>query len=351
MTELSGPITSLPKVDIHRHLEGSLRLSSLAEIAHLENLPLPTDLEALRSQVQLVDDERATTEDFLAKFKVIRSFFRSREIIQRFVDEVIEDAALDYVRALELRFTPAALAQVGQFKFEQVIDWVLSAAQSAGESYGVEVASVLSVNRHEPVKIAEEVTDIAIDFRDRGVKGIDLAGDEAGFTAQPFKPALLRAGEAGLGITVHAGEWGGAENVREAIEILRADRIGHGIRVLDDMEIAQAAAKRGIVFEVSPTSNWKTGAVTEKDKHPITEMIQAGLAVALTTDDPSIFDVSLSSEFALVQEHFDFSLDSIKAFNLTALQAMFISPRAKKRLEKEFVQNYWGTEEPVAADR
>jgi adenosine deaminase len=351
LTEVSEPITSLLKVDIHRHLEGSLRLSSLVEIARLEKLPLPTDPEALRSHVQLVGDIRATTADFLTKFRVIRSFFRSREIIQRFVDEVVEDAALDRVRALELRFTPAALVQAGGFKFEQVIDWVLSAARSAGEKYGVEVACVLSVNRHEPVEIAEEVTDIAIDYGDRGVSGMDLAGDESDFPALPFKPALLRAGEAGLGITVHAGEWAGAENVREAIEILGADRIGHGIHVLDDMETAQSAAKRGIVFEVSPTSNWKTGAITEKESHPITEMIQTGLAVALTTDDPSIFDVTLSSEFTLMQDHFDFSIDSIKAFNLTALQAMFISSRVKKRLEREFIQNYWGTEEPVAADR
>jgi adenosine deaminase len=340
----SYSIESLPKVDIHRHLEGSLRLSTLAEIARLENLPLPTDAEALRAYVQIGDVENPQSADFLAKFKTLRTFYRSRQIIQRFVHEAIEDASLDHVRALELRFTPAALAQAGDFGLEQVTDWVLSGAQSAGEEFDVEVALVLSVNRHEAVDIAAQVVNIAIERSEVGVTGMDLAGDEAGFPAAPFEATLLRAKEAGLGITIHAGEWAGAENVREAIEQLQTDRIGHGIRVLDDKEIAQLAAKYAVVFEVSLTSNWKTGAVPDLQSHPITEMIQAGLAIAVTTDDPSIFETNLSSEFVLARKHFDFSLDSIKAFNLTALQAMFISPRRKKQLEKELVQAYWGME-------
>jgi adenosine deaminase len=344
----SRSIHLLPKVDIHRHLEGSLRLSTLAEIARLEKLPLPYDPEELRPHIQIGDVDNPKSVEFLAKFKTLRTFYRSRELIQRFVYEAVEDASLDHVRALELRFTPVAISQAGGFNLEQVTDWVLSTSKSAGEEFGVEVACVLSVNRHEAVDLAEQVADIAIERSDDGVTGMDLAGDEARFPAEPFEGALLRAKEAGLGITVHAGEWAGAENVGMAIERLQADRIGHGIRVLEDGEISHVAVKHEVVFEVSLTSNWKTGAVDDLQSHPITEMIQAGLAIALTTDDPSIFETTLSSEFVLAGKYFDFSIDSIKAFNLTALQAMFISARKKKLLEKELVQAYWGSEVPDA---
>ncbi|MGD2058822.1 MAG: hypothetical protein PVI04_08825, partial [Anaerolineales bacterium] len=181
----------------------------MAEIARVEKLPLPHEPEALRSLVQITGDESVTVAEFLGKFKSIRQFFRSREIIQRFVEEAVEDAALDSVRALELRFTPAALAQAGGFRLDEVTDWVLSAARSAGTSYGVEVACVLSVNRHEPVKIAEAVTEIAIDRVKNGVTAMDLAGDEAGFPSAPFEGLILKAKGAGIGITVHAGEWSG----------------------------------------------------------------------------------------------------------------------------------------------
>jgi adenosine deaminase len=344
-------IKTLPKVDIHRHLEGSLRLSSLAEIARSQRLSLPTDAASLRPYVQVPDGTSVSTAGFLEIFKTIRKFFHSRDVIQRFVDEIVEDAAQDHVYALELRFTPAALAQAGAADLEEVTEWVLSAAQKAGGRYGVQVACILSVNRHEPVEIAESVTNIAVERSSDGVTGLDLAGDEVHFPAKPFKSSLLRAKDAGLGITIHAGEWAGAENVREAIEVLHADRIGHGIRVLDDEDITALAARSGTVFEVSLTSNWKTGAVSDLGSHPITGMIQAGLAVALTTDDPSVFDTTLSDEFEVAQEQFGFSMDSIKAFNLTALQAMFLSERDKKRIEKELVQAYWGTEGEIAPDR
>ena len=344
-------VQSLPKVDIHRHLEGSLRLASLAEIVEAERLSLPGDPERLRPYVQIAGDQRVSAGEFLAKFKTIRRFFRSKGIIQRFTQEAIEDASLDNVRALELRFTPFALAQEGGFELEEVIDWVIAAARLAGESHNVEAACVVSVNRHEPVEIAERVIDIALDRSDDGVTGIDLAGDEARFDASPFESAFTRAKEGGLGVTVHAGEWAGVENVRHALERLNADRIGHGIRILEDQEIVQEAARRGIVFEVSPSSNWKTGAIEQLASHPIAEMIQAGLALAITTDDPSIFELTLSSEFVLAMQEFDFSIDSVKAFNLTALRAMFLPRRAKKRLEKELVQSYWGTEASIAADR
>ncbi|MDF1499582.1 MAG: adenosine deaminase [Anaerolineales bacterium] len=351
MTQPQPSIKALPKVDIHRHLEGSLRLATLLEIVRSENLSLPGEIESLRSRVEVVGDAPVTTDEFLAKFKTIRMFFRSREIIERLVYEVIEDASEDNLRLLELRFTPAALAQAGDFELEEVTDWVLLAAEKAGTKFGVKVACVMSVNRHEPVSVAETVASLAIERIASGVSGLDLAGDEADSPAEPFKPALRRAKKAGLGITIHAGEWAGAQNVRTAIEELQADRIGHGIRVFDDKEVTALAARSGTVFEVSLTSNWKTGAVSDLAVHPVREMIQAGLAVTLTTDDPSIFTTTLSEEFEIAKSHFDFSMDSVKAFNLIALQSAFLEDREKKHIEKELVLRYWGTEGGIAPDR
>lgn len=344
-------IKSLPKVDIHRHLEGSLRLSTLVEIARLEDLAMPAEAESLRPRVQIEGESPVDVPAFLDKFKAIRQFFRSREIIQRLVDEVVEDAADDNVQVLELRFTPTALAQAGGFKLEDVTDWVLAAVQSAGTKHSVQVASILSINRHEPIELAEKVTKLAIEAMPSGVTGLDLAGDEANFPAAPFKTLLQQAKSAGLGLTVHAGEWAGAENVREAIETLGVDRIGHGIRVLEDKDITAIAARSGTIFEVSLTSNLKTGVISNQESHPLPEMVQAGLSVALTTDDPSIFDSQLSDEYEIAQKHYGFNDDSLKAFNLTALQAMFLPGREKRRLEKKLVQAYWGMEIDLAPGR
>jgi adenosine deaminase len=337
-------IQALPKIDLHRHLEGSLRLPTMLEIISEFGLDLPSSVGELRPLVQMVKTDERNPQTFLAKFNVIRQFFQSPKIIQRLVDEAIEDAASDGVHVLELRFTPAASCQSSGLTLEETVDTVVAASQEAAKRNQIMLGMILSVNRHETVKLAEEVIRIAVDRMEAGIRGVDLAGDEEGFAVDPFMPVFKEAKQAGLKLTIHAGEWGGPEHVAQAIEAMAADRIGHGIRALEDPAVVQMARTSGVGFEISPTSNMLTGVTNEMATYPLAAMIDAGLRVAITTDDPSIFDTTLGKEHALAVEHWGLSIETIKGLTLQALQLSFFHDKERRTLETKVVESLWGSE-------
>jgi adenosine deaminase len=315
---------ALPKVDLHRHLEGSLRVDTLMEIAHEHSLTLPMSAMRMDRMVQVQKGEPLTFENFLAKFSVLRLFYRSPEVITRVTYEAIEDAAKDNVRYLELRFTPVALSRAERFPLSEVVDWVCEAAREAAKKLGITVRLIASVNRHESPELAEQVAWIAAERLADGIVGLDLAGNEAQFPADPFIGIFNEAREAGLKITIHAGEWAGAENVRNAIEQFNAERIGHGVRAMEDDYVVALARERGTVFEVCVTSNYQTGVVPELRQHPFKRMLDAGLNATLDSDDPSISQITLTSEYKLVNRELGLSLPTLKERILAAAQAAFL---------------------------
>ncbi len=331
--------TRLPKVELHRHLEGALRLQTMLDAARQHGLDVPDDIKALRQRVQVQDDDPLTFQNFLSKFSTLRLFYRSPEIIDRITREAVEDAANENIRYLELRFTPVALSRAERFPLHDVMDWVCDSALAAGKQLGVEVRLIASVNRHEAPALAEQVAWLAADYRDRGIVGLDLAGNEAEFSAQPFAAIFREARQAGLHITVHAGEWGGAENIREAIEDLGAERIGHGVRILEDPSVVALARERGIVFEVCQTSNYQSGVVASPGSHPLRQMFAAGLQVTINTDDPAISGITLADEFCLAARQQGLTQDALKKILFAAVEAAFLPAaarsRLRRRLEKE----------------
>jgi len=326
-------IESRPKVELHRHLEGALRLSTLLELGRANGLNVPRDELSLRAQVQVLPHDPLTWANFLAKFDTLRLFFRSPEIIGRLVREAIEDLAADHIVYAELRFTPAALAAARGFALEQVMDWVLAAGQEAMQATGVRVGWVASVNRHEPVQLAERVGRAAADRREQGVVGMDLAGNEVDFASEPFAGVFREAAQAGLGITLHAGEWADGGSVFQAMEEMGAQRIAHGVHAVDDPRALDLARERRIAFEVCLTSNVASGAVRSYADHPLPRLIQAGIPVTLNSDDPSICGIRLSDEHRAALEHFGLSHDSLRGMTLTAAQAAFLPERERRQLE------------------
>jgi len=322
---------SMPKVELHRHLEGSLRLSTLQEIARQQHMPLPAD-QQLAGLVQMQTGEPLTFQNFLAKFQTLRLFYQTPEIIQRLTREAVEDAALDQVRYMELRFTPVALSRQRGFRLREVMEWVCTAVQRASREFNLPVQLLVSMNRHEPLELAEQVIGLAVDFRESGVVGIDLAGNEAEFNAGPFLSLFREARREGLALSVHAGEWGGAENVRQAIEDFGADRIGHGVRVLEDEAVTRLAAERGTAFEVCITSNVQSGAVTSLQQHPLLQMLRAGLNVTINSDDPGISDIRLSDEYRLACEELGLTRQQLQERVLAAAGAAILPPAEKQAL-------------------
>lgn len=336
-TDLQRQLAALPKVDLHRHLEGSLRLETMLELVKSEGVDLPQEEAALRTLVQVQPHDPHTPANFLAKFGYVRKFFTSPEVIRRVTKEAIVDAAAEKVRYLELHFTPVALAEVGGFPLTKVVDWVIEAASAAKLEHDLQLGLIASVNRQEAVELAEKVAQIATDQMDRGIVGLSLAGDEESYPAEPFEPVFAAAQEAGLGITIHAGEWYGAEKVRYALEKLGASRIGHGVRVIEDPEVVALARDRRAVFEVCLTSNVQSGVVPSISEHPLPQMAQAGLQVTLNTDDPGISNICLETEYALAIEELGFSMVSLTGFILTAVQASFLPQREKTALEYDLI--------------
>jgi adenosine deaminase len=278
----------------------------------------------LRTLVQVGQEEPYTFQNFLSKFETLRLFYRSPDIIGRITREAIADAARDNVRYMELRFTPVALSKAQDFSLAEVMDWVIEGARQAHEEFNITTRLIASFNRHEPVELAEKVTQLAVDRLDKGLVGLDLAGNEAEYPGLPFEGLFKEARKAGLKITIHAGEWGGAGNVAEAIVNLRACRIGHGVRVMEDQMTLDLARERGVAFEVCVTSNYQSGVVPALSVHPLPRMLQVGLNVTINTDDPRVSQITLSDEYRTVCEDLGLPIHTLRERVIAAAEAAFL---------------------------
>lgn len=330
-------IKALPKIELHRHLEGSVRLQTLVDIAREHAFEMPEyDTELLRPFVQMMPDERRDATHFLGKFATLRQFYRSPQVIQRIAREVVEDAAADNIRYLELRFTPRALSSIIRVEPAQVIGWVCEAANQQAMQHDIQVRYIVSVNRHESVEFAQQVLRSALDFRSQGVVAVDLAGQEVGYPCGPFAESFRHARENGLAVTIHAGEWQGADSVRDAIETLGARRIGHGIRSLEDTALVHEMIRRGIVLEVCPSSNVDSGVVERLDRHPLPHLASLGILTTINTDDPLISNITLTDELTRAMMHMGFSLEDLKACLIRAAEAAFLPLHDLRLLVEEF---------------
>lgn len=315
---------ALPKVELHRHLEGSLRLTTMLDIARQHDILVPDDVIGLSNLVQMQEQEGFSFRTFLSKFNTLRLFYRSPQAIHRITREAIEDAAKDNVRYLELRFTPAALSRAERFPLNDVMQWVINSAQAAAQEFGILVRLIASVNRHESPELAEQVAWLAAEHKDEGIVGLDLAGNEAEYPSEPFYGVFKEARQAGLHIVVHAGEWGPAVNVQQAIVELGAERIAHGVRVLEDQAITAMTRERGTPFEVCVTSNYQSGVVPGTQDHPLPRMLAAGLDATVNTDDPSVSRITLSHEYHVVCDELAVPLTVLKQRILAAAGAAFL---------------------------
>ena len=329
---------SLPKVELHRHLEGSLRLTTMLDIADRHGVTVPVSMFNLSGLVQVQDQDPMTFTNFLEKFKTLRLFYKSPDVIHRVTQEAIEDAARDNIRYMELRFTPVALSRAEGFPLHDVMDWVASSASESARKNNIKVGLIASVNRHESPELAEQVAWLAAEHIKDGLVGLDLAGNEAEFKAEPFKDIFKEAKQSGLHVTIHAGEWGPAANVREAIEVMGAERIGHGVRVLEDEKVVALAKERGTTFEVCVTSNYQSGVVKSLPEHPLPRMIEAGLNVTVNTDDPSVSRITLSHEYQHIGENMNVSFEVLRDSVFKAAQASFLRDAEKKDLVESLRQ-------------
>lgn len=326
----------MPKVELHRHWEASMRLETLLDIALEYGIEMPEyEVETLRPFVQVMPDEPYSMQHFLGKFAMLRQFYRSIEVIERITREIVIDAAEDNVRYMELRFTPKALCNISQCSVQQVVEMVCQTAQKTAKEFNITVKLIASMNRHESVKFGERVLRAAIDYKKDGIVGLDLAGNEQ-MSALPFREIFREAKEDGLGITIHAGEWDGANSVWDAVGNMNADRIGHGVRVLEDPSIMNILIEREVVLEVCPSSNVLSGIVPSLEDHALPDLIQRKLQVTINTDDPVICDINLTDEIYHAVKYMNLTLDDVKQSTICAARASFLPSQERDVLVAQF---------------
>lgn len=305
-------------VDLHRHLEGSIRPGTLLEIAREFHVPVPGD--DLSKYVQMCDHDPASFLNFLGKFVPLRQFWVHREAIERVAQEAVQDAVKDGVTYLELRFSPVHFARRMGFDVARVADWIITAARRAAD--GIRVEFVATLNRSFDLSVNEPAFDVAL--KSGWFVGVDLAGDELMCDGEQFIPWLRRAKEKGLGVTIHAGEvQGKGGNVRVAIERFGADRIGHGTHALEDPQAVRLALERRVTFEVCLTSSRHTGSWADTATHPAKELFRRGVRVTLNTDDPSISRITLSGEHRKAVELGLFTRDQLARMQAIAMESAF----------------------------
>lgn len=320
-------LRALPKIDLHRHLEGSIRFETFEELARETGLRLPR--RELRRRT-CMRGEKPGFPRFLSKFELYRGLYPSRGWIERVAFEAAEDAKRDGIVYLELRFSPAHFARRMRARGEDVAEWVARGARRAG----IDVRFIATFGRH--FSRAENGPTFRAVSGTSVFSGLDLAGDESRGAA-PFAAFFRRSR---LPLTLHAGEAGGARNVREAMRRFGAMRIGHGVRVLEDERVVDEARRRGVAFEVCLTSELQTGAAKSRWTHPAIRMRDAGLRVTLNTDDPAICGISLSDEFRLARS-LGFSRSDLSSCLRAAADAAFAGRSTRERLRRR-IARAWG---------
>jgi len=338
--EIIDKIHKLPKVELHRHLEGCISAELLLEISRDFNVKLPSqDINELRSLIQ-VQGQTSSLKEFLAKFYWVGMAFPTLEAVERVSYCVCRDCARDNIKALELRFSPVFMSMETPHSWEDLLHSVLKGARQAEKEYDIDVGFIIGISRSNGIKPALRVVDIACNYSGLGVVGIDLFGDEAAFPPELFSTAFKVAQENDLNITVHAGEGGGETNIKIAIEELGAQRIGHGIRINNDEDMMSWVRDQGIPLEICLTSNVQTQTVPDLKSHPVRKFYDYGIRISLNTDDPAICNTTFSKELLLAMDNFNFTLDEIKGLMLGALEQSFLEDYRKKQTRTKLEHEY-----------
>jgi len=315
-------ITRLPKAELHTHLDSSLRPETMIELARDVGFELPTrEPDALRRFMRV--DDAANLEDYLKRFEYTIPLLQSAEAIERVSYEMVEDAARDGIRYLEVRYCPWLSRRKG-LSMERALEAELAGLAGGERDFGV-VARVINCSlRHYDPAVSLEVARLSVAYRDRGVVAFDLAGGESGRPPGAHRAAFDAAAEGHLGITVHAGEAAGAESIADAVNHCHADRIGHGTRLYEDPALLNYVRDRRILLEINITSNVQTHAVPDASAHPVRRYFDEGLAVTLCTDGWLMCGVTLSDEYWLAHTVLGFTREEIDQMILTGFEGSFL---------------------------
>jgi len=327
----------LPKTDLHVHLDGSLRPSTILELAEQQKVKLPADtLEGLLPHVQVGDDCKSLVE-YLKAFDVTLSVMQTYDSLVRTAFELAEDAALENVKYLEVRFGPMLHQQKG-LSLTAIVQAVLEGLAEARHKYGIRTGVIICGIRHISPEMSMRMADLTVAFKNKGVVGFDLAGAEENFPAKKHREAFDRVRMNNINTTLHAGEAFGPESIHQALHHCGTHRIGHGVRLIEDGDLLNYVNDHRIPLELCPSSNVQTKAVKHFSDHPIRLFYDLGLRVTVNTDNRLVTGTTVSQEYLHLHEQLGFTLDEVKDLILMGFKSAFLPYAVKRTLLGQVLQ-------------
>jgi aminodeoxyfutalosine deaminase len=319
--EPSSFVLSLPKAELHLHLEGSIAPSTLVELRQRHNMPGASLAEA---------DELYNYKDFsgfLTAFKDVTGHLRTPEDYELITCRLMERLKSQNVLHAEI-IVSVGVCLWREQDFAAIFEGLERGRQRGENAFGVSLLWIFDAIRQFGAEKAQSVVDLAIQFRDRNVVAFGIGGDERGGPAEWFAGLFARAAEHGLHLTAHAGESAGSDSIWGALN-LKAERIGHGLTAAQDPELIEELSERQVPIEICVTSNLRTGCCAELAQHPVRRYFEQGLMLTLNSDDPAMFRTSLVEEYALVQEAFGFTDEHLRELARNSFEASFLPPEKK----------------------
>ncbi|MBR1920070.1 MAG: adenosine deaminase [Spirochaetales bacterium] len=343
-------IKRVPKVELHDHLDGGVRIETILDIAKRESIDLPSrDPEKLKDFF-IRGCRQKSLVLYLETFAVTTAVMQRREDLERIAYEAVEDLSKENVVYAEIRFAPSLHTERG-LSLEEIVEAVLLGLERGKRDFGMSYGLLLCAMRNESPERTMRIASLAICYRDRGIVGLDLAGGEAGFPAKNHKAAFdyMRANNGY--ITIHAGEAAGPESIHQAIQLCGAHRIGHGVRLIEDMKVegrrieklgslSQYLLDRGVPMEMCLTSNVGTGAVESYEKHPFPLFYHNGFCACLCSDNRLMSGTDLTEEMAIACEEYGLGIDDLERITLNAMKSAFLHHREKLQLIEVIRKRY-----------
>lgn len=327
-------IRALPKAELHVHLDGSLRPETMVELAEEDGVALPHhDVEALARY--MVADGVSDLVEYLARFETTLSVMQTERALERFTYEMVLDHAAEGVWWLEIRFSPI-LNTRGGLTMEQVMEAVLSGFRRGSAETEVQGGLILCGIRNMDPSTSLAISDVAVEYRDRGVLAFDLAGAESGHPASRHQAAFDRAALGNLPITIHAGEAFGPPSIQDALHRSRAARLGHGTRLKEDPGLERWVRDRRIPLEICLTSNVQTRVAPTFEEHPVRRYFDQGILLSLCTDNTLVSGTTLTTEYARAARHLGFSWEELVKVARMGFEAAFLPWDEKQAILERF---------------
>lgn len=322
---------TLPLIDLHRHLDGNIRPDTVWDLAQKNNIPLPVDhFKDFVSHVR-IQDKASDLLEFLEKLDWGVKVLKNLDDVKRVAFENVEDLSLAGIDYAELRFSPYYMAMTHQLPTQDVVAAIVDGVALGSKEFNIKTNLIGILSRTFGVETCQHELNALLAHKEHLV-AIDLAGDELGKPASMFEQHFKQVEQAGLNVTVHAGEADGPSSVWAALKLLKAQRIGHGVRSLEDPMLMDYLLKNNITLEFCLTSNYQTGTINSIADHPIKTYLNHGISVCLNTDDPAVEGIELRHEFDIAKNVLGLSLEQLDKVQMNALNASFISNLEKQAL-------------------